>query len=68
MANPNVRGADAEGNGGHVDPIADWWDMATSNYGLGLLVGADVLVNDAGLLGAGADLIGVAADGVGGLL
>lgn len=68
--NPNVRrrqNADGEVTE-YVDPLADLGELMFSRTGLALIIGADLLVNDGGLLGAGVEFGGELLDGAGNLL
>lgn len=71
MAIGDPRGMDAEGNGGHVDPLADWGDMLFSRAGLGALVGVDIAFGGGEMVGAGwnlgGDVLSGASETAGGL-
>lgn len=68
MNNPNVRVKQtAEGPQEYVDPFEDLAEMLFSRNGALAVVGADILLNGGGLIGAGLELFGEFGEAVGGI-
>jgi hypothetical protein len=64
--NPNVRIKQTpQGTKEYVDPFEDLAEMLFSRNGALAVVGADILVNGGGLIGAGMELFGEFGEAVG---